>query len=426
MIGARSGDDFDSSSQPIRDAIAEEESRLALQFSPFPQNGCPKKHFDPATGKFELNQGQASWWPPGYNYGSCGSCSDYTRQCNVGCRIAYNASFDPGPSSNDPFPGCDPAPPLPNPIPPYTPTAGWLNFSAALSSHMVLQQAPESAAVYGYLGNATCTSAGSCIVVTMTGSNGSVVTVAAEVALATGRWKAILPPTSAGGPYEITAACTETSGCTESVVLSDVMFGEVWLCAGQSNMWLNTWFTFGRNASIAAIRAGKYENVRMMAGDSQCPRGEGSDAYDHCDDLSPREPPQGGHGAAIFPWRTLKDALSVPVPPFPYLPPWAATRPRSLFDEMSAVCYYFAEALTDQLRSAGRDPPPIGIMNVAIGGSQIEEWIPIEVSTGCIGAQLSTEVPELLWETVLRDHFVDMTVKGWLWHAPRIYRRFSC
>lgn len=65
-------------------------------------------------------------------------------------------------------------------------------------------------------------------------------------------------------------------------------------------------------------------------------------------------------------------------------------------------------------------------MNVAIGGSQIEEWIPIEVSTGCIGAQLSTEVPELLWETVLRDHFVDMTVKGWLWHAPRTYRRFSC
>ena len=56
-------------------------------------------------------------------------------------------------------------------------------------------------------------------------------------------------------------------------------------------------------------------------------------------------------------------------------------------------------------------------MNVAIGGSQIEEWVPVTVSQTCTGAQLASEVPQLLWETIMRDNFMDMTLKGWLWYG---------
>ena len=33
-----------------------------------------------------------------------------------------------------------------------------------------------------------------------------------------------------------------TQGCSDSVSINDVMFGEMWLCTGQSNMWLTNWY----------------------------------------------------------------------------------------------------------------------------------------------------------------------------------------
>jgi len=47
-----------------------------------------------------------------------------------------------------------------------------------------------------------------------------------------GHWSLYLPPEQAGGPYQITIAGTNT------IVLSDVMIGDVWFASGQSNMQL--------------------------------------------------------------------------------------------------------------------------------------------------------------------------------------------
>ncbi|MDO6802054.1 sialate O-acetylesterase [Wenyingzhuangia sp. 1_MG-2023] len=48
---------------------------------------------------------------------------------------------------------------------------------------------------------------------------------------ATGSWKAVLPKFKAGGPYEFSVKTNN-----ESIIFKDVMVGEVWICAGQSNM----------------------------------------------------------------------------------------------------------------------------------------------------------------------------------------------
>ncbi len=45
-----------------------------------------------------------------------------------------------------------------------------------------------------------------------------------------GQWNVTLPPRSAGGPYELRIAGKDT------VIIRDVLIGEVWLCSGQSNM----------------------------------------------------------------------------------------------------------------------------------------------------------------------------------------------
>src|SRR5690554_3258118 len=46
-----------------------------------------------------------------------------------------------------------------------------------------------------------------------------------------GSWSVQLPPMSVGGPFEI---IIESS--TQSIVLKDVLCGDVWLAGGQSNM----------------------------------------------------------------------------------------------------------------------------------------------------------------------------------------------
>src|SRR5690349_12768757 len=45
-----------------------------------------------------------------------------------------------------------------------------------------------------------------------------------------GKWLVKLPAMEAGGPFEMTIKGVNT------IVLSDVLIGEVWICGGQSNM----------------------------------------------------------------------------------------------------------------------------------------------------------------------------------------------
>jgi sialate O-acetylesterase len=53
---------------------------------------------------------------------------------------------------------------------------------------------------------------------------------------ALGRWRVYLPPGDAGGPFAMTIRGTNT------IVLRDVLVGEVWVAAGQSNMeWPIAW-----------------------------------------------------------------------------------------------------------------------------------------------------------------------------------------
>lgn len=54
---------------------------------------------------------------------------------------------------------------------------------------------------------------------------------------AQGRWMVKLPPQPAGGPHELIVRTRE-----ETVRFTDVLFGEVWVCSGQSNMeWPVAW-----------------------------------------------------------------------------------------------------------------------------------------------------------------------------------------
>ena len=42
-----------------------------------------------------------------------------------------------------------------------------------------------------------------------------------------------------------------------------MVFGEVWVCSGQSNMWLPMGFSLSRNHTYDALRAGKLSHIRL-------------------------------------------------------------------------------------------------------------------------------------------------------------------
>uniref|UniRef100_A0A3B4ARD4 Uncharacterized protein n=1 Tax=Periophthalmus magnuspinnatus TaxID=409849 RepID=A0A3B4ARD4_9GOBI len=126
---------------------------------------------------------------------------------------------------------------------------GNLRFASYYEDHMVLQKSPERALLWG------CGPLGEQVTVYVQGPNTQ--QTLATVSDESGMWRVMLAPVEAGGPYNITAALTNLQNTY--VTLVDVLFGDVWLCSGQSNMFFKL-----VNASGELALASKYPHVRFF------------------------------------------------------------------------------------------------------------------------------------------------------------------
>jgi sialate O-acetylesterase len=126
------------------------------------------------------------------------------------------------------------------------------NFASSFGSHMVLQQAPAQATVWGFAPHSS-TSAGA-ITVQLSGSgyNAVVQATLAPFNATADTWTAVLPAmpakrTSSGVAEQFTLTATLGSGLSaaSAVTLDDILFGEVWVCSGQSNMAFLVEMAFG-------------------------------------------------------------------------------------------------------------------------------------------------------------------------------------
>lgn len=137
-----------------------------------------------------------------------------------------------------------------------------------------------------------------------------------------GSWEIELPPQAAGGPYELVL-----NGKNE-IKISDILFGDVWLCSGQSNMVLPMERVKERypseieNANFPEIRNFFIRTVSDLQG--------------------PREDLPSGK--------------------------WVAADPDKVLG-FGAVSYFFAHEIHK------KNSIPIGIINASVGGTPIEAWI---------------------------------------------------
>lgn len=101
-----------------------------------------------------------------------------------------------------------------------------LSFASYYGDHMVLQKAPKRANIWGYAPRVS-----EIVRISLDATPLGTARSRMGPSPGTNVWSFQLPETAPGGPHTLTA---ETS--QEKITLSDVMFGDVWICSGQSNM----------------------------------------------------------------------------------------------------------------------------------------------------------------------------------------------
>ena len=196
-----------------------------------------------------------------------------------------------------------------------------LSFARVFQDHMVLQR-ELPIAIWGK------TKKGERVAVELDG------VTATTTADDGGRWRVTLPPRAASkDPLVLVARTVSTR-----VEIRDVLVGEVWLAAGQSNM---EWPLAKSKGTNEVLAKSNREHLRLFRFQGAARGGSGVYSSDLIARLRPEVFCEGA-------WKT-----STPESAGPF----------------SAVAYHFGRSLLDEI------DVPIGLIDVSIGGTPIEAWI---------------------------------------------------
>ena len=244
--------------------------------------------------------------------------------------------------------------------------AGDFRFAAVLGDQMVLQRAPARANMWGF--GAT---AGERVSVTLDAHP-----VGAAAADADGRWLVQLPATPATGRAHVLTAARASGGA--KLRLSGVLFGDVWVCSGQSNMVRPVdWANASQHEMAAAAR---YTDVRLF----QVARLGGATAP--LSDLLPPVP-----GRSLNTWSIPSDP-SYRSGPWPGIGWGSGATPlvqnETAVGPFAASCWYFGRDLYDAVGV------PLGLVLSSIGGTTDEMWSSADALEKCApGAAAAAATP---------------------------------
>ncbi len=170
-----------------------------------------------------------------------------------------------------------------------------------------------------------------------------------------GRWRVDIPTGAPGGPWPLVIEGQNR------IDLKNVYVGDVWLCSGQSNM---VW------------------SVRQSGG--------------------------GAEAIAGAPTLETIRLLQVSQRPDAPRPAWQAVSPQSI-PNFSAVAYYFARVLQERVKV------PIGLIQSAVGGTMIEQWMSLEKLRALgFGERLRPSAAGLY--TAMIRPLIPYGMKGVLWY----------
>lgn len=233
----------------------------------------------------------------------------------------------------------------------------WL--PSILSDHMVLQQQSE-ATIWGWT-----TQSAETITITTTWTDSIYTTKAYQ-----GKWSLKVPTPKAGGPYIIAVKGHET------VILKDVLIGEVWFCSGQSNM---EWSPLkGLGNAEQEINAAHYPKIRFFTVNKKKAAYKQDDANGD----------------------------------------WEVCMPETM-KNFSSVAYFFGRELYTKLGV------PVGLINSSWGGTPVEPWIEKEIIESDPDLKRSAEqITDQVWwprdpgttYNSMVHPFLNFTIAGTIWY----------
>ena len=164
-------------------------------------------------------------------------------------------------------------------------------------------------------------------------------TATAVIADADGKWQTKLKTGAAGGPHSLTIVGENR------IELTDILFGEVWIASGQSNMEMPLVEVSGAYTGIKdaaeEVRRANHPNIRLF---------------------------QVGNFSSDEPLDDVQSGIVMyGIPPADCR--WEACRPESI-PTFSSTAYFFARHLHNAMQV------PIGIIDSSWGGTSAEAWTP--------------------------------------------------
>ncbi|XP_054934624.1 sialate O-acetylesterase isoform X3 [Physeter macrocephalus] len=241
---------------------------------------------------------------------------------------------------------------------------------------MVLQKEPAGAVIWGY------GVSGATVTVTLCQDQETIMKKVTSVKAHSNSWMVVLDPVKAGGPYEVMAQ--QILGRKNFTLrIHDVLFGDVWLCSGQSNMQMTVSQIFNATSELSNTAA--YQSVRILSVSL-------SQAQQELEDLAKVD----------LQWSK----------------PTLENLGHGNFTYMSAVCWLFGRYLHDTLRY------PVGLLSSSWAGTPIEAWSSGRSLKACgvprqgfMPSDLETGPSEcsVLWNAMIHP-LRNMTLKGVIWY----------
>ena len=197
-----------------------------------------------------------------------------------------------------------------------------------------------------------------------------------------GNWRIEIKTTNSKAPQIITI-----KGKNSNIILDNVLFGEVWLCSGQSNMQMSLKGYSGQPTFGSALATAKATNpnLRLFS----------------VDRIGSKTP--------------LKDVEKYTA--------WEQASPDNVSD-FSAVAYYFGQQLQAIL------DVPVGLIHTSWGGSSVQAWLSKEEISKYQKFDLTdvdmnkapNRIPTALFNSMIKP-LIPYTIKGALWYQGETNRK---
>ena len=185
-----------------------------------------------------------------------------------------------------------------------------------------------------------------------------------------GYWVATLPPQPGGTAPAVLRFATAVG---DAIELTDLVFGEVFACLGQSNMQ-----GFWPGGSVASAVQGERDGG-----------GGGAASADAAAAAASLPLPLRYFGLGAFPAEAVSWAVGEPLEDFPFPPyaPWVDAGTLANAGNLSAVCWFMGRGIAAGLGGT----VPVGLIELALGGTYLVHWCSKVTARACRAPEVAAD-----------------------------------